>query len=514
VLIERPPAATARHPRRIPRWLRIVGLCVAAVPIVGIVILATHWPFSEDAMRRAIREATSRPVEIGAFHTSYFPPGCLAENVRVLHNGNPEGPPLITVEKLMVHASLTGLFSKPKRLGEVKVVGMHVRIPPKDGKHGTAKFALDTGGSSLAISKIVADGALLEFAGDKPGDEPYRLRIDALKLTGVGTGKPWTYSAILTNTLPPGVIKAEGKFGPWNPDDPGVTPVAGDYTYNDVDLSVFRGISGTLQAKGKFQGPLGKIVTDGSIEVSNFHVEKSGSRVRMNVAYHALVNGTNGDTTLDPAEVRFLRTTLIARGPIAGRKGEDGKTVTLDLSVPRGRIDDILRLFVTEKTAPLSGGVNLRGKFVWPAGPGQFVRKIRMDLAFGVDGGRFRSESTQGTIDRISNSAQHQEENPRTALSELRGQAAFRGGVITFRDVSFNVIGASSKIHGTYGLEDDRVDLHGVLTTAGKLSAATEGFFKKLLVKAITPFFKKKNDVKVVPFKITGTFKDASVSLD
>jgi hypothetical protein len=33
-------------------------------------------------------------------------------------------------------------------------------------------------------------------------------------------------------------------------------------------------------------------------------------------------------------------------------------------------------------------------------------------------------------------------------------------------------------------------------------------------LKAITPFFKKKHDVKVVPFKITGTFADASVSLD
>jgi hypothetical protein len=506
-LLGRPPAATARHARRIPRWLRIVGLIIAAVLIVGIVILATHWPFSEEAMRRSIQTATSRPVEIGAFHTSYFPPGCLAEKVRVLHNGDPQGPPLITIEKLMVTASFTGMFSPKKRLSEVKVVGMRVIVPPKDGKHGTAKFALDTGGNSLAISKIVADGAVLDF-----GD--YRLKIDALKLLGVGSGEPWSYDAILTNSTPPGVIKAKGKFGPWKPDNPGVTPVSGDYIYSDGNLGVFHGISGIFQAKGKFEGPLSRIVTDGTIEVAKFHVENSASSVPLRVSYHALVNGTNGDTTLDPADVRFLRTRVVVRGPIAGRKGEDGKTVTLDVSVPNGRIDDLLRLFVDDPKAPLSGAVQLHGKFVWPPGPGKFVKKIRMDLGFGIDGGKFQSETTQATIDRISNSAQHEKDDPRTALSELRGQVAFRGGVATFRNVSFQVTGASSKIHGTYGLVDNRVDLHGVLTTTGKLSDATDGFFKKLLVKAITPFFKKKNEVKVVPFKITGTFKDASVGLD
>ena len=420
MLIERPPATTPN--RRAPRWIWIVGLCFLAALTLGIVILVTHWPFSRDAITRALQGATSRPVRIGGFRSTYFPPGCVAENVRVLHNGNPEGTPLITVDKLLIQGSLTGMFTSPKRLQQVKVVGMRIVIPPDGSKQGTAKFALDSGQDSLEIANIVADGALLEFLPSKEGNEPYRLRIDGLTLQGIGSGKPWKYRAVLTNSLPPGVIRAAGEFGPWKPDDPGATPTSGEYTYNDVDLGVFHGISGTLQAKGKFHGPLGRIETEGAIDVPNFHVDKSGSVVPLRVSYHATVNGTNGETALDPVEARFLRTTLIARGAIA-------KHATLDLSVPSGRIDDILRLFVEEKAAPLSGSVKLHGKFVWPPGPRKFLEKIRMDLAFGIGGGRFRSEETQGAIDKLSEG----KDAPGTVLSNLRGGVAFRNGIATFR---------------------------------------------------------------------------------
>jgi hypothetical protein len=519
VLIERPPATT--RPRgRLPLWLRIVGLCLVGAITVAVVLLATHWPFTKDAITRSLQAATSRPVRIGAFHRSYFPPGCLAEDVRVLHNSHPDAPPLITIEKLLVRGSFIGMFTSPKRLAEVKVVGMRVRIPPNtshdDGRSG---IALNSGDKPLAISKVVADGALLEFLPSEPGKKPYTLRVDGLVIKGIGAGVPMDYSAIVTNSEPPGLIRAQGKFGPWNPDNPGVTPVSGNFTYRDVNLGVFNGISGTLQAKGKFHGPLAHIETEGTTETENFHVEHSGSSVRLAVAFKAVVNGTNGDTYLEPADAHFLRTSLTARGGVEGKTGENGKTTSLSVSVPNGRIEDILRLFVPDKTAPLSGAVAVRGKFLWPPGPAKFVEKIRMDLDFGIDHGRFQSQATQDTINRISESAQgeskkEQDVDPHTALSDLRGHVAFRNGVATFTGVSFVVPGASATLRGAYSLLTHRIDLHGVLTTKGKLSDTTPSFFKSLVLKAITPFFKKKHDIKVVPFKITGTFENASVSLD
>jgi hypothetical protein len=500
VLIERPPADTVA--RRTPRWPWIVGVCVLAALTICIVILGAHWPFSRDAITRALQHATSRPVRIGGFRTTWFPPGCIAENVRVVHNNNPEATPLITIDRLVIQGSLTGMFTSPKRLQQVKVVGMRIAIPPKGSKDGTAKFALDSGGKPLEIVKIVADGSVLEFLPAKKGDEPFRLRIDALTLLGVGSGKPWQYRATLTNSKPPGVIRASGEFGPWHPEHPEEIPASGEYTYNDVDLGVFHGISGTLQAKGKFAGPLGRIATEGDVEIPNFHVDHSGSVVPMRVTYRAMVNGTNGETTLDSVETRFFRTRLIARGSVA-----DG--ARLNLAVPSGRIEDILRLFVAEKQSPLSGAVRLDAQFVWPPGPRKFLEKIRMNVGFGIDDARFRSETTQETIDNLS----HGKEDPRTALSDLRGGVVFRDGVAMFRNVSFAVAGATADIRGRYGLIDHRVELHGVLRTTGKLSDTTSGF-KAFVLKAITPFFKKKENVKVVPFKITGTFQDAKASLD
>jgi hypothetical protein len=75
------------------------------------------------------------------------------------------------------------------------------------------------------------------------------------------------------------------------------------------------------------------------------------------------------------------------------------------------------------------------------------------------------------------------------------------------------VPGASATLHGTYSLLSHQVDLHGVLNTKGSISDTTSGF-KAVIAKLITPFFKKKHDVKIIPFKITGTFANASVSLD
>lgn len=502
-----------------PRWLRIVGWCFLGLIVISIVLMATHWPFSRASVQEALESATGRPVEIGAFRSSYFPPGCLAENIRVLHEGASDGAPLITIDKLLVQGSFTGLlFFAPKRLAQVKVVGMHLRIPPKKpGGDGGMPLG-GQGGKSLSIGKIVADGALLEFLPSEPGEKPYRLKIDGLEIREVGAGIPMRYRANFMISEPPGLVKSEGKFGPWNPNDPGTTPVSGTFTYTDVKLAPLKGISGTLQSKGKFEGPLGKIRAEGDIEVPNFHVDGSGNSVKLAVAFQALVNGTNGDVRLDPVDAYFLRTAVTTRGTVEGRRGGKGKTTTLDLSIPNGRIDDLLRLFGEDKTAPMTGALNLRAHVLWPPGPPKFLEKIRVDIDFGIDRGKFTSETTQGSIDRIGKAGlgenkKEQEADHRPLLSDLRGHAAFRNGVATLSRVFFTVPGASAQIHGTYGLIDHRVNLHGILDTKGKLSDSTTGF-KAIIAKLITPFVKKKHEIKQVPFKITGTFVDATVSLD
>jgi hypothetical protein len=53
---------------------------------------------------------------------------------------------------------------------------------------------------------------------------------------------------------------------------------------------------------------------------------------------------------------------------------------------------------------------------------------------------------------------------------------------------------------GTYNLVNYDIDLHGTLITDGSASAATTGF-KSFLLKAASPFLKKKSGKQTVPFK-------------
>ena len=81
------------------------------------------------------------------------------------------------------------------------------------------------------------------------------------------------------------------------------------------------------------------------------------------------------------------------------------------------------------------------------------------------------------------------------------------------REGLFHVPGADARLHGTYNLLNEKVDLHGTLATTGHLSDTTEGF-KRVVVKAITPLFKKRAKARIVPFEITGSYGTSKVSID
>ena len=201
MLVERPPAA-AGH--KIPKWLWIAGAVLVLGIAAGIVALAVRWPFNKDAITKALEEASGRTVQISTFSNSYFPPGCTAEGIKFLRHRHPELTPIITMQKLTIQGSFTGLFGSKKRLSAVRVVGTHMIVPPETEPGNPVELNAGPGGKSLAISKITADGALLEFIHENPAEKPYVLKIDRLEITNVGSGAPMSYRATLTNTEPPG----------------------------------------------------------------------------------------------------------------------------------------------------------------------------------------------------------------------------------------------------------------------------------------------------------------------
>ncbi|MBV8897161.1 MAG: hypothetical protein JO051_11665, partial [Acidobacteriaceae bacterium] len=331
--VEYQPVELARRPTDpVRRWLRwLVGACVFVGLIVGYAIcLALNWPFKEQSVIDALQEASLRTVKIGAFHKSFFPPGCVAERVEFEHRVHKNNPPIIFIQTLTIQGSYWGLLTAQYRLSLVKVSHMHVTVPPPlvNGKPDPIMPLNRTASSvkRLRIDEIIADGAVLDFM-HQDGGKPYRLTIDKLALFAVSNNSAITYKTILTNELPPGRIHSTGVFGPWKPLNPAETPLHGEYTYADANLAAFSELSGTMQAQGTFSGKLGEIQTRGTVDVSKFHVTDTSHYRELKAAFQARVDGTHGNTMLDSVRAEFDRSSLLVKGTVAGEEGSKGKAI-------------------------------------------------------------------------------------------------------------------------------------------------------------------------------------------
>ncbi|MGO8733323.1 MAG: AsmA-like C-terminal region-containing protein [Terriglobia bacterium] len=502
------------------RWWLIIGASLTVIAGIVLVVLACNWPYTQQAVTKALQDRFARTVQIRSFRKTYFPPGCVAEGVSLLHRQRKGLPPLITVQTLTIRGSYNGLLRIHKRLDEVEVKGLHVLIPLPDPSVQTSNvmpLTTSTTGASITIGEIATDGALLEFMPRQPGQEPFKLFVHQLTLDNVGEKGVIPYHAALSNTEPPGEIRSEGKIGPWNENDPGSTPVTGSYGYEHANLAVFEGISGTLSSRGKFSGTLGHIDANGEIDVPDFRVSGSSHTVHLFSKFQAVVDGTNGDTYLQNVDAHFQRTTVTSNGSVVGRPGQQGKTVRLEMTVNGGRIEDLLSLITDEKRPSMTGSIKLHAKVQVPPGPPEFLRKLDLAGSFGIGSERFTNPDIQEPVNALTQSAggenkKQQAEDPETVLSQFGGQVSVKNGVATLSNVSFSAPGTRAQLQGTYNLVDRKVDLHGVLRTNGKFSDTTAGF-KAMVLKAVGPFLKQKS-VTVVPFSITGTSSNPSFALD
>lgn len=512
------PSAATRNRHSGRRWLvrALVGLALLAV--IGVVCLAINWPFTKQAVIDALQESSVRSVSIDHFYRTYFPPGCVAEGISFLHRKHKNKPPLITIQRLIIEGSYARLFTVQRHMSLVRVEGMHVTVPPK-GPNGAPSPVMpvtkNTSGRAMKIGTVIADGTVLDFLPSRPGKQVLHLVLNKLALDGVGDSHAISYRATIFESKPPGEVQSSGQFGPWNPDDPGRTALSGSYTFRNANLAFFKAISGTLFSTGKFNGILDHIEVAGTTDTPNFHVTDTSHTRRLTTEFHAAVDGTGGDTFLDNVIGHFDRTTVEATGRVTG---DDGKVTSVDFVGTDGRIEDLLNLFISSKRPPMNGSVAFRAHVEVPPGRESFKKKLRLVGDFGIGGGKFMNPRTQGSIGKLSESAEKAEksdrpEDPATVLSHLKGHVVTRDGIAKLSNLSFSVPGAYARMYGTYSLIDYTVDLHGTLITTGKVADATSGF-KALIVKAITPFFKKRASARIVHFKITGRYQHTTVSLD
>lgn len=512
--------AFTRRKARFGLWTW-VALALIGVVLFYTVVLWLNWPFTKQALTDTLQERSLRTVTIDRFRDTYFPPGCVAEGVRFLHVRNKNRPPLLSIGKLVIEDSYPGLLLFRHRLTVVRVVGLHLVVPaaePAGEPSPMMPLTYSKSSKSLPIDTIFADGAILEFQSHSPGKQPFRMNVSRLALHNVGSDTPITYDVTLNNSDLPGEIRSTGAWGPWKPKQPGMTPLHGKYVYRNANLAAFPAISGALNSNGKFSGNLSRVFARGTAEITDFQVKDTSHRRRVRARYEAIIDATNGNVVLNRVVTEFDRTSLVFDGSIAGEKPKPGKVVSLDVSSSGARIEDLIDLFISSSRSPMTGDIRLHGHIVLPPGAAPLLERVSIEGAFGVEASKFTDRQMERELARLSVSAiegdkEEDRENPQTVLSNVDGQVDATDGVARLSHVSFTVPGAKALLSGTFSLTNYNSNLSGLLITKGDVSDATTGI-KSFLVKALTPFFRKRHHTKVVPFKISGPYGKTSIKLN
>jgi hypothetical protein len=506
-----------RLPRSRRKWLAIIGFSLLGLLLVGLVVLARHWPFSQQRVIEALQEDFHGTVTFSAFHVTVFPhPGCVAEGGALARPGTPAGsPPFASAQKFIVRAHYIDFLIRPGYIAHIEVQGLQIHVPPV----GTMPpLPPEQSPSTTRVGEVVANNALLEIA--RKAGEPLGFPIHTLTLNSVSRKEGLSYEVAFLNALPPGEIQSRGHFGPWNSDDPGQTPVSGTYKFEHAYLGELDGVDGDLSSHDSFRGTLAKIETHGSVDIPDFKVRWAARSSPIASRFDAFVDALNGDVRLEHVETIIVKTNVLARGSLEEIPGRPRKTTSLDLNVSHGRIQDILRLFIKEPRSPIVGVISFRAHVTIPPEGRPFEQEVALIGDFGIDDGRFTKPETQKRVNDLSERAQDKkiddkekrEENPdddddsSRVISDLRGHVALKNGVATLTDISFSVPGAVAYVHGTFNLVSEKIDFHGVLQTDSAFSKVGGGGIKSIFLKPLDAIFKKKPKGAEIPVKMTGTY--------
>ncbi len=511
------------------RWkvLTVAALIAVAVWIGFSVVAGRLSAVVRDRAVRALEQRYQSTVRIDHLEVRLFPrPSLRGDRIEFRAHGRTDVPPMITLDRFVAQADLWGLLSRPMHIRSVRLEGLHLHVPhPGEAREGSGPAGSGEQGmhSGLVIDTIDADGTELEILPKSADRAPLEFQIARLRLQSAGNDRPMQFRATLTNPKPPGLIESEGHFGPWQSGQPGNTPVDGHYAFQNADLGVFKGIAGILSSTGVYRGQLNNIEVDGKTDVPDFVVKTGGHRVHLTTEFHAVVNGTDGDTYLDPVNARFLNTFLVCRGKVEHQPGVPGKFIQLRVKMEQGRIEDLLKLAV--KGDPLmTGTAEMETAFLLPPGGRDVLDRLQLDGQFGIARGKFTRNSIQEKITDLSLRGQGRPKEAQElsaagappgaeVASALRCDFKLKDGVVSLANLSFHVPGAQLRLDGTYGLNREDLHFDGVFRMEARVSEAFTGW-KSLLLKAADPFFAKNGAGTEIPIRIGGTRENPSFGLE
>lgn len=514
-------------------WYWVAGVATLAfigLTVAGIVLSRRFEPFIKEQTVLYLEKRFDSEAKLGSLKVSMPMESPLrvllnkgrgaqvrveGRKIELRHKGRTDVPPMFAMDRFFFEVDLHTLWERPAHIRMIRLDGMKLNIPPKGERPSLggapqpepapAQEAAPEGTPAVIIDEIIADGTRLTLLPKDEDKAPLIFDIHQLKLTSAGPGVAMKYDAELTNAKPPGLIHAKGSFGPWVAGEPSQSAIQGDYTFEDADLGVFKGIAGTLSSKGSFSGILARMDVEGVTDTPDFRLTMGGETVPLKTKYTAVVDGTNGNTLLEPVIATLGSTVFECRGGVVRGREDIGKSVLLDVVMREGKIDDVLRLAMKGAKPFLTGGVGLKLKFELPPGQGEVADRLLVSGDFDLREANFTSPMVQEKIDEFSRRGQGRpkDEQIEEVPTNLKGTFNMADGVIRFSQLAFNIPGADVDLRGRYRFSDESLAFRGKMRLDATLSQTQTGW-KRIVLKPVDPFFSKQGAGTLLSIQIAG----------
>ena len=508
---------------RAVRW----GIVAVGGVLFTLAIVAGAGSRTQTLRRLVIETLADRldsEVQLDSFSVDTFPTVDIrGEGLVVRLRGARDVPPMVTIKRFQITGGMFGLLTRPRRFRTVVLEGLEINIPPGGadfkqhyGKAADPDSADQPSSSPIRIDRLVSSDAILRLIPRRADKEPREFAIHSLEMSGVGVDERMPFIAELTNPLPRGLIKTEGRFGPWARGNPGGTPVEGKYLFEKADLSTIDGIGGILTSTGDFKGQLGRIEVAGETRTPDFSLEIAKRPLPLTTRFEAIVDGTDGDTHLKAVHAQLGRSAIFASGAVVGTPGIKGRTVQLHVKVSHGYIEDFLQLAVKSQQPVMTGRIALHTDFTLPPGKMDVVDKLRLGGEFDLSAAQFTDADVRKKLASMSNRASggDPEDAPSRVVSDIKGRFKLSNAVLSLLDLRFEIPGATVQLAGSYGLRSEALDFDGTLRMKATLSQAAGGGMKSVFLKLFDPLFKGKGAGTVLPIRVRGTRDDPKFGLD
>jgi hypothetical protein len=511
------------------RWLAaiavVAGIFVVALGITAEYVARHAGPLLRSSVVATLSARFHSPVELDSLDVSAVKGLQVhGRGLRIFYLAGPTQPdlkqklglpasPMLSVNDFTFRTSLDDLLHLRANIARVDVDGMELHIPPHTGNRVPYVPPPKTR-ITLTVAKIYCKNVKLVIETARPDKAPLEFVVQNLELTDVGANRPMLYVADVINPKPIGDVHASGHFGPWRGDDPRGTPLDGQYTFTHADLSSIKGVSGMLSSTGQFEGHLSHITIDGTTSTPNFALDVSGHPVPLETKFHAFVDGTTGDTTLDPVEATLLHSPFTAQGTVMSIHGQ-GHDIALTVDMPRGRIEDLLQLTMKNEPPAMRGAVTLHAKLHIPPGDVRVVQKMQLSGNFHIQNVEFSSATLQDRIDGLSMRAQGKPEDVKVAGSDRKSEVSSDMAVtfsqanaeVLVSSLNYQIPGATVQLDGAYLFNGGVFDLRGHVRTTATASQMVTGW-KSTLLKPFDDMFKKNGAGVQLPIQINGANGD------